>query len=141
MTHSEISKLGKDWAERHRFPLVFNEIKAWKSKEHPDVLGWNWKGDSCLLEAKTSRADFLQDKKKRARKFGGVGKFRYFILPEGLIDISELPKGWGLILVGPQGNAYCVKKSSVFRTSYRQELIMLISAARFKLKCDKGFND
>ena len=33
----------------------------------------------------------------------GMGNYRYFLCPKGLIDISELPDKWGLIEVGDRG--------------------------------------
>ena len=68
--------------------------------EIPDVIGF--KGDfSFIIEAKTSRADFLADKKKpfRLNPSIGMGDFRFFIAPLNMIGISELPEGWGLIEV------------------------------------------
>lgn len=56
-------------------------------------------GFCIVLEAKVSRADFLRDAKKqhRATPEKGMGSYRYYITPPGLVDPSELPAGWGLI--------------------------------------------
>ncbi|MES3674623.1 hypothetical protein QC589_01570 [Halomonas elongata] len=53
---------------------------------------------------KVSRADFLADSKKRHRHAGGVGSWRYFMCPEGLISADELPVGWGLLWVNKRGH-------------------------------------
>lgn len=75
--------------------------------ENPDVFGVRHgsNGATFLLEAKMSRADFLKDKKKphRIDPTTGIGQYRYFICPTGLIKPEELPEKWGLIYVTPKG--------------------------------------
>lgn len=66
----------------------------------------NYDVGTILIEAKTSRADFLNDAKKphRIDPQMGVGKWRYYICPEGLINVEDLPPKWGLIWVNKRGN-------------------------------------
>ena len=54
---------------------------------------------SLLVECKVSRADFLSDRGKpfRADPAKGVGDWRFFLCPTGLIQAEEVPKGWGLL--------------------------------------------
>lgn len=61
-------------------------------------------GSSFLIETKISRSDFLADKKKPFRNDPslGVGTYRYYACPEGLIKIDELPEKWGLIEIPEQ---------------------------------------
>lgn len=70
--------------------------------EIPDALGFrnvSWEDSSVLVEAKTSRSDFLADARKphRIEPALGLGRFRYFLAPAGLIATEELPARWGLI--------------------------------------------
>jgi hypothetical protein len=59
---------------------------------------------SIVLEAKVSRADFLADAKKPHRQPGkGLGRWRYYLCPEGLISPDELPLGWGLLYASERG--------------------------------------
>jgi len=60
---------------------------------------------SIVVEAKISRADFLADRNKsfRQRPETGIGEFRYFITPSGLVRPEELPAKWGLIEVAGRG--------------------------------------
>ncbi|WP_152495198.1 adenylosuccinate synthase [Dickeya sp. NCPPB 3274] len=52
-----------------------------------------------------SRSDFLADRKKPHRQEGcGVGTYRYFMCPEGLITIDDLPDRWGLLWVNSRGH-------------------------------------
>lgn len=56
---------------------------------------------SYMIETKISRSDFLADFKKPHRINGGIGNYRYYACPEGLIKPEELPEKWGLIYVRP----------------------------------------
>ena len=85
--------------------------------------------DYILLE--TSRADFHADKKKSFRRMEsmGVGDKRYFAVPKGLIQPSEVPEGWGLLYL----EKYCVReivKPVVKEANKNSECTMLISAIR-----------
>lgn len=74
--------------------------------EIADVLGFSRQG-SYMIEVKVSRSDFLRDKKKLFRRIEerGVGNWRYYACPRGLIDALEVPDGWGLIYIYPNGKA------------------------------------
>ena len=67
--------------------------------ENTDV--WGFDGFySTVIEVKTSRADFLADKKKRCRNINEdfqTGNMRWYLCPEGLVRSDELPDGWGLL--------------------------------------------
>ena len=72
--------------------------------ESPDAFGFS--GSSTqLIEVKVSRSDFLSDKKKYWRKYPehGIGKFRSYLCPEGLIEEKDLPKYWGLLWINEKG--------------------------------------
>lgn len=60
---------------------------------------------SIVVEAKISRADFLADRAKsfRLAPHTGIGEYRYFITPEGLVQTDELPDKWGLIEYNGRG--------------------------------------
>lgn len=80
------------------------------SGEIPDAIGWHPRHGthafSVVVEVKVSRSDFLADAKKPHRKDGatGMGNYRYFLAPQGVIQLEEVPKGWGLIEVNPRGH-------------------------------------
>lgn len=70
--------------------------------ENPDV--WGTSGfKSMLIEVKTSRADFRNDKRKKFRtddeeyRHYALGNKRYYLVPKGLVGIDELPPHWGLL--------------------------------------------
>jgi len=99
MTHDDLICIGKKWLIKARnCQVVLSETQA-QSGEVPDIIGW--KGQiSTLIECKTSLADFRRDLKKWYRNSGpGIGQQRYFMAPKGIIPVSEVPVGWGLLEV------------------------------------------
>ena len=136
MTHREHCVKARNWLVTHGYPLAFDELSPWACPEHPDAIGWNWKGHSCLIEVKISKADFLNDKTKKFRKRGGVGMKRYYLTPKGLVDPVELPAGWGLIEIYPSGRCRLKTNSATFKPNEKREIILLVSAARGRLNCD-----
>lgn len=84
--------------------VVFKELKS-VAGEIPDVIGFDsWQ--SVLIECKVSRSDFFSDKKKAHKQVSnGMGNWRYYACPKGMIKVSELPPKWGLIYVDEAGKA------------------------------------
>lgn len=108
MTHNELVEIGYKWV-LGRCSFAFKELVTINGTgEIPDVIGFRDSG-TFLLEAKTSRADFFCDRKKFFRKNPekGMGDWRFFIAPKGLISVEELPPLWGLIEVNEKGRAKC----------------------------------
>ena len=75
--------------------------------ESPDAIGFrvsspSYGGGSVVVECKTSRSDFLSDRKKphRISPSSGMGRFRYYLCPKDMISREELPDGWGLLYLG-----------------------------------------
>lgn len=100
ITHDSLCLMAEKFLKNNGFGVVFHDKfrAVTNSGEQPDALGFR-SGVSCLIECKTSRSDFLADRKKRFRKFSeaGMGDWRFMLTPKGLIDIDELPSGWGLL--------------------------------------------
>lgn len=100
LTHNLLCLVAERFLEKNSFGVVFHDkFKAIISTgEQPDALGFR-SGVSVLIECKTSRPDFLADKKKKFRvdPAMGMGDWRFFLTPKGLISVSELPEGWGLL--------------------------------------------
>jgi hypothetical protein len=82
-----------------RCGVVLTELVT-SAVETPDAIGWAIGGRfSILVEVKVSRADFRKDLRKpfRVRPERGVGQWRYYLAPAGLISAEELPERWGLL--------------------------------------------
>lgn len=101
-THAALVALGVRWARRQGFSVAHGELGTQSTREIPDVVAFNARC-SLVIECKTSRSDFLVDSKKPWRQPGnGVGHYRFYLAPEGLLQATELPQTprWGLIEVG-----------------------------------------
>lgn len=96
--HHRLTKLGASWLRRNGFGVVTTELTSFGNRERPDVLGFR-SSCSAMIEVKVSRADFLADQKKPERTCGGIGVYRFYLCPEGLIRPEELPAKWGLLYV------------------------------------------
>lgn len=131
MTHAEVVEIARLWlARRWRCQIVVTELGA-AGGEVADAIGWQGH-DSYLVECKVSRADFAADHDKpfRVNPDRGVGLYRFYMTPKGLLDPSELPHDWGLVEV-EQGRARVRCGSAPFmRRNVEYELLLLASALR-----------
>lgn len=98
VTHSELCKKAAIFLRRHGFGVVIEEKdSACGIDERPDCIGFR-QNCSVLIECKTSRSDYLADAKKPWRQGAcGMGNWRFYLCPKGLIKKEELPYGWGLL--------------------------------------------
>ncbi len=103
--HDHLCLRAERWLKSRNCGVVFNDKfqAATHSGEQPDALGFR-SNCSILIECKTSRSDFLADKRKRFRKSPslGVGDWRFYLCPPGVINIEDLPEGWGLLWAHPK---------------------------------------
>lgn len=132
--HAALVYRAASWLWRQGCVLVATEFST-QLGETPDAIGWKKNGYSILVECKTSRADFLNDRKKRSRidPETSVGLARYYFTVKGLIeDHREIQEPWGLLewdVLGKQ-RVYKVKESYVETYSHRSEIEMLLSMIR-----------
>jgi hypothetical protein len=106
MTHTELVKIAERWLIGSRkCGAVLAELVT-LGMETPDAIGFR-DGTSTLIECKTSRSDFLADAKKLFRRnpWMGMGTYRFYLCPAGVITAQDLPEKWGLIWVNDAGKA------------------------------------
>lgn len=142
--HAELVALGAKWLRTQcRCSTVLSELRAFTpTGECPDVVGWR-SDYSILVECKTSRGDFKADRKKpfRQNPSKGIGAFRFYLCPPGIIQPEDLPDHWGLLIaqgrrtrmvVGPTGNIWESTINQAFRHQRNEEaeIAMLVSALR-----------
>lgn len=128
MNHDKVCKKFAKWLKsdglnnpftemdnRLRFTLITVDNHLMYNNEHPDVIGFSSLcNHSVVLEIKVSRADFLKDFNKpfRSNAYMGMGDFRYYCCPEGIISEDDLIlfDNWGLITC--KANRFTVVKES-----------------------------
>jgi hypothetical protein len=99
--------------------------------EIPDVLAYLGSGVTTLIEAKVSRSDFRADAKKYFRREPerGMGNYRYYLAPKGMISVDELPARWGL-MEEHNGRVRLTKVASHQASERRNEVCVLLSLTR-----------
>lgn len=112
--HEALCAKGVTWLKRNGFSVAAMNVWAYASRERVDCIGYRHQC-SVLIEVKVSKNDFFADNKKPERISGGVGTYRFYLAPAGMINISELPPKWGLLefsgrcvkmVHGPTGNLW-----------------------------------
>ncbi|MDO6389017.1 hypothetical protein Q4E40_02675 [Pontibacter sp. BT731] len=139
MTHQELVEIGYRWLlNKASCGIAFKELHSnTPTGEQPDVIGFGSWGHSVLIECKVSRPDYMADHKKRFRKqpHKGMGKFRFYLTPAGLITARELPDNWGLLYadnnkITVAHNPYGAFNQSPFKQNLLAEHGLLYSALR-----------
>lgn len=143
ISHSKLVNAAKMWLQV-RCKTVATELTGVGS-EIPDSIGWTARGDSLLIECKASRSDFLSDKKKMKTSSGfGMGRRRWCLVPPGLVQVNELPEGWGLLEYRPSKHSagYYIREillpvyrvDGEFKIPESREKLMLITIAKRALE-------
>lgn len=128
LTHKQLVEHARKWLCR-KHSVVITEVVS--LGETPDALGWT-SDYSTMIECKSSRSDFLNDAKKLSRRYTeyGVGLYRYYMTPKGLLKPDELPENWGLLEVG-ETQIREIKKPERFSDVNRtMETRLLVSVLR-----------
>jgi hypothetical protein len=100
-SHSELVERGAKWLQnnghyRYRCQIILTELSTY-GLEIPDVIGFSHHHTN-LIECKTSLSDFKADFKKLHRKnTAGMGNWRMYLCPAGLIPSDMIHDGWGLL--------------------------------------------
>jgi hypothetical protein len=134
VTHRQlVTRAGRWLSGNQKCGVVLMESST-SAYECPDAIGWRGGNHSILVEVKVSRSDFFADKNKvfRVRPKLGMGAYRYFLTPVGLVHPEEVPQGWGLLELHEDRNWVRQKKAAEFfpERNVRNEMNMLYSAMR-----------
>lgn len=143
-THSELVAIAGNWLAKS-CKIAVTEVQT-HSTELPDCFGWqngriHWLNErwerkeqgfifTTLIEVKVSRSDFLADFKKPHRQIqtNGMGNYRYYCCPDGLINPDELPPNWGLLYVR-KGKIKSIKTANFVDSNKDEETWLLYNAA------------
>lgn len=130
--HRELCMLGAKWLKGLRFggvKYISVELvtQGWELADVWGTTGFR----TYLIEVKVSRSDFLRDAQKIVRENPGkgVGNFRYYLCPEGMIKADEIPKSWGL-LYESDNKIVEVKEANEQEANNRAENAILCSIMR-----------
>lgn len=128
-THADLVLSAAVWLRARRCSVVITEMVS-AAGETADAIGFNsWR--STLIECKTSRADFRVDALKPFRREGrGMGNERFFLVPQGLLRVEDLPQGWGLLELKDDGRVRVKVDSENHKSEKDHEVALLISAMR-----------
>jgi hypothetical protein len=133
MTHSQLVQKAVQWLRMYRCGVILSE-QACASGEMPDAIGWKRACHSVLVECKISRADFLADREKPFREKAqlGMGCERFYLAPARLLDVDELPEGWGLLEYRNRDVTVVRPAAKNLRTAigFRQEMNLLLASLR-----------
>lgn len=132
LTHAELIRRSVSWLKsHHKCSIVYADMSTIGTQERPDAIGW-YGTYSRLVECKTSRSDFLKDKKKywASQPESGMGMQRWYTVPADLVRPEEVPAWWGLAYVYPK--KIVVVKQALDRSTWdhRGEISMLTSAIK-----------
>ena len=137
VSHDELSLIVAKWLKKHSQNILIPNCATIAvdmktiEEEKPDVIGWNG-CSSIMIEVKVGRGDFLQDFKKPFRKYPekGVGQYRYYCCPDGLIKENEIPEKWGLLYLNDKNKIEIIKVAEIQRANMIAERNILISLIR-----------
>lgn len=107
-THDDLVLIAYNWLlNSANCGIAFKELRTASSTEIADAIGFQSGGVSFLVECKVSRNDFFKDKEKKFRQTPakGMGTYRYYLTPAGIVLPHDLPANWGLIWVNEKGKA------------------------------------
>lgn len=146
MTHDDLVKKAREWLSG-KSPVVISELSS-IAGESPDCIAFcaNLKKGkehigygSVLIECKISKSDYCADKNKYFRRCPdkGMGEYRFFMAPKGLIDIDKLPDNWGLLEVDDSGKVKMIKMAIRQDSNKNNEILLLVSTLR-RLKIEDG---
>lgn len=141
LTHKQLVNISSKWLKKHEQNIVLPNcsiiasevVSSAETGEIPDILGWcSWA--SVLIEVKTTRKDFLRDRNKPFRYSSGigVGEFRYYLSPDGILSTKDVPENWGLLHCDKNGKIYIIKIADKQQSNLRSERSILLSMLRRK---------
>ena len=123
LDHTELCQLT---AKRFLKDIALIEYKCTVMSEEPDVLVYDSYARTTLYEIKMSRADYWKDwekphriyKRKSIHKdleiidtlYCSIEECRYYVCPADIIQLEDLPEGWGLIWY--KNNKFYLKRTS-----------------------------
>lgn len=108
--HKLLTEMGAKWIRQNGFDVIATEHSCEQNLEQPGVVAFR-SNCSAFIEVIANR-DCLADRKDHRR---GLGVYRFYLCPEGVLTPDDLPPRWGLLyargrsvveIVKPLGNLW-----------------------------------
>lgn len=131
--HEDLVAIAARWLRVRGHDVVLSDVRSRATSEQPDVIGWRSSGTSTLIECKASRQDFALDRRKWCRRSpaAGMGQFRYYCVPAGLLHKAALPRSWGLLEVEDETRLVMrTRATKIGVRNERGERALLVGAMR-----------
>jgi hypothetical protein len=130
LTHAQLVQRGAMWLRNRKNCRVVLAEQTTGRGEIADVVGWKFGNCSFLLECKVSRGDFFADRCKpfRVDPSLGMGSYRYFLAPTGVLAAEDVAGDWGLLEV--RGRSIFVLKEAQPQVAHNhpEEVALLVQA-------------
>jgi len=130
-THGSLCKRGMQWLYKEVGCQVACVGLGSTTGERPDVIGWKL-GESWLIECKARREDFFREKEKsfRSDPILGMGKFRYYLIPDDIICTDEIPPKWGMLIAHGKSIIIAKEAEAFSERNKDAEIVILTCALR-----------
>lgn len=136
MTHSDLITIGARFLRHQGYWMWLSEPST-TCVEKPDLIAWKLDA-SVLIEGKVSRSDFLKDQKKPFRSDGtGIGNYRLYLAPVGLLSPDEIPSNWGLLEAIDENTVRFTKRPTLIENVNEKAERMLMYS--WGLRKEKGW--
>lgn len=124
MTHADLCLAACRWLKRHAYAKhAFAEFQSMSLSEFPDAIGFPagaFRGPT-VIEVKVSAEDFKRDRHKgwRYREMAGIGHShgmgarRFYLVPEGMIQVADVPDDHGLLYASVRHGKIHVPKKPI----------------------------
>lgn len=143
MTHAQLVRKACSWLRKtERCCVVMREASHLGLKEIPDAIGWrpvwvdnrDWRDHvdtvCTVVECKISRSDVLSNRRKPPQT---LGRHRYLLTIPGIASESDLPDGWGLLILQDGGFIRRVARAGWnWSRNERHEQVLLVAELRRK---------
>ena len=127
--HFNLKRLGLEFLKKKITDLAANEVKFRNLKSIADVVGINLKREEVrIIECKATKEDFTRDTKLMSLEKSYYKHCHYFYIfcPEGVINIGDVPKEYGILHLDSYDNIILVQKPTKytgrFKTQYKTTL-------------------
>jgi len=127
--HKKLKEIGLEWLKMKVTDLCSNECKFFNLRSIADITGINLKREEVrIIECKATFEDFKRDIKLMNIEKSYYKHCHYFYIfcPEGIINLSDIPKEYGLLWLDNYENVKIIRTPKKYtgrlKTQYKTSL-------------------